>query len=274
MQSFSFISEADGWESCAYRWPHDHARANVLIAHGMAEHALRYDRFAGALNAAGYDVWALDHRAHGKTAGPDGLGDFGQGGWDALVDDIDQLRSLIAEQSNQPIVLFGHSMGAAAAQQYAPAYSANIAALVLCGSALRMPGEEIPVYNDPFEPARTPYDWLSRDPLEVDNYINDPLCGFEGQTVKNGMDRTDPRRVDPERLARIRPDLPVLLVAGDEDPVNRRLAGIDLLEKLWSEAGVQDIERQIYAGGRHEMLNETNRDEVTQNILNWLSRVV
>ncbi len=161
-------------------------------------------------------------------------------------------------------------MGAAAAQQYAPTSSGKIAGLVLSGSTLRDPGEEIPPFNHPFEPARTEYDWLSRDPAEVDKYIADPLCGFEGQTVINGMDRTDPRRVDLVRLRHIRPDLPVLLLAGDADPVNRNLKGIDYLETRWREAGVRQIDRHIYAGGRHEMLNETNRDLVTANLIEWL----
>lgn len=237
----------------------------------MAEHALRYDRFASALNQAGFDVWAMDHRAHGKTLGPEGFGDFGEGGWDALVDDIGQLIEIAADETGLPVALIGHSMGAAAAQQYAPGESGDLFALVLSGTTLRDPGDPIPPYNDAFAPARTAYDWLSRDEAEVDRYINDPLCGFEGQTIRNGMDRTDPRRVDPDRLQQIRSDLPVLLVAGDADPINRELAGIDYLEQRWREAGVKQIDRQIYAGGRHEMLNETNRDEVTANLIGWLT---
>ena len=274
MQEFSFESGADAWTIHGYRWRVQAPAARVLVSHGMAEHALRYERFAAALNAAGFDVWAVDHRAHGRTSGPQGLGDFGEGGWDALVDDLDVCRALMAAEGDEPVILFGHSMGAAAAQQYAPLYSDNIAALILSGSTLRRPDEEIPVYNAAFEPARTPYDWLSRDPVEVDRYINDPLCGFEGQVLRNGMDRTDPRRVDPERLKKIRPDLPVLLVAGDADPINRQLAGIDFLETAWRDAGVKRIDRQIYEGGRHEMLNETNRDEVTGAIIAWIDGVV
>ena len=137
-----------------------------------------------------------------------------------------------------PVVLFGHSMGAGAAQQYAPDGSDTIAALILSGTTLRRPGEAVPMYNDAFEPSRTRYDWLSRDPAEVDKYVADPLCGFEGQTVRNGFDRNDPRRDDLARLSRIRKDLPVLIVVGDADPVNRNLEGVRYLESRWREAGV------------------------------------
>lgn len=268
---FTYHARLDQWPIVAWHWQVVSPRAVLVISHGMAEHALRYERFAAALMARGFDVWAMDHRAHGRTSGPAGLGDFGEGGWDALVDDLDQLVDIAAAAGpGLPLFLFGHSMGAAAAQQFAPTGSEKIDALVLSGSTLRDPGEEVPPYNLSFEPARTQYDWLSRDAAEVDRYIADPLCGFEGQTVRNGMDRTDPRRVDPARLQHIRPDLPVLLLAGDADPVNRNLQGIDYLEQRWREAGVLQIDRHIYEGGRHEMLNETNRDEVTSNLINWL----
>lgn len=278
MQEFTYLSRIDQWPIHTKRWPLDTSRESngvVVISHGMAEHSGRYNRFANALNGAGFDVYAMDHRAHGKTLGPDGFGDFGTGGWDALVDDIDQLIDIAAtEHPDLPIVLFGHSMGAGAAQQYAPFGSKKLAALILSGSTLSNPGEAIPTYNSVFEPARTEYDWLSRDNTEVDAYILDPLCGFEGQTVKNGRDPDDPRRVDPKILAKMRSNLPVLLVAGDKDPVNRHLKGIDYLETIWREAGVSQIDRQIYAGGRHEMLNETNKEEVTRNIIAWIVQTI
>ena len=160
-------------------------------------------------------------------------------------------------------------MGAAAAQQFVQRGSHKISALILSGSAARKPNAEIKPYNDAFEPKRTEYDWLSRDEAEVDKYIADPLCGFEGQELRNGFDRTDTRRVDPELIKNIRNDLPVLLVAGDMDPVNNKLQNLFYLEALWGAAGIRDIDRQYYPEGRHEMLNETNRDEVTKGILRW-----
>lgn len=265
----------------AYRWRVPAPRAVVVIAHGAAEHALRYDRFANVLNAAGIEVWAADHRGHGQSAGPGGLGDFGEGGWDALVADIGDLIEIArGERPGLPVVLLGHSMGAAAAQQFAPDGSREIAALVLSGSTARdLPkeGEAPPPFepNKPFEPARTPYDWLSRDEAEVDKYIADPMCGFETQTARRTAFRANPFTLaDPERLRRIRSDLPVLLVAGDADPINNKLEGLRLLKARWREAGVERIDTRFYVGGRHEMLNETNRDEVTADIIEWIERTL
>lgn len=278
-QTFTFASSTDGLAITAYRWDTANPKAVVVISHGAAEHALRYERFARVLNQAGYAVWAPDHRAHGKSPGPEGLGDFGAGGWDALVADVEQLVGLARDAHPAlPVILFGHSMGAAAAQQYAPQWSRNITALVLSGSTARdvpKPGEQPPPFapNAPFEPARTPYDWLSRDEAEVDKYVADPLCGFE--MVRLRGNRADPFRLaDPEVLKRIRADLPVLLVAGDADPINRNLEGLNLLEERWRAAGVQHIDKLYYPGGRHEMLNETNRDQVMADIVDWLNGVI
>lgn len=279
-EKFRFESSTDRLQVQGYRWPVASPRAVVVIAHGAAEHALRYDRFARALNEAGIVAWALDHRGHGASPGPKGLGDFGEGGWNALVADIRQLVLLARDaHPGVPVALFGHSMGAAAVQQLAPDASGDIDALILSGSTAReLPraGDPPPRFepNAPFEPARTPYDWLSRDEAEVDKYIADPLCGFEFVPVAGSM-RADPFRLaDPERLARIRSDLPCLFVAGDADPINRKLEGLRLLERRWREAGVRRIDTQYYPGGRHEMLNEINRDAVTQNIIGWLESVL
>ena len=278
-ETFQFDSAIDALPITAYRWNCAKPRAIVVIAHGAAEHALRYERFARALNAAGIEAWAPDHRGHGASPGPDGLGDFGAGGWDALVADTHQLVAMAHKaHPGLPLALLGHSMGAAAAQQYAPTWSDEIDALVLSGSTARevpAPGET-PVRaepNAPFEPARTPYEWLSRDPDEVDKYIADPLCGFNIWAKRPSMG--DPARLaDPAVLSQIRSNLPVLFVAGDMDPINRKLEGLALLESRWRSAGVEQIEKLYYTGGRHEMLNETNRDEVTADIIGWLSKTL
>jgi alpha-beta hydrolase superfamily lysophospholipase len=278
--AFRFTSNADGMAIQAYKWRSADPRAVVVISHGAAEHALRYERFARALNAAGMDVWAADQRGHGRSAGPEGLGDFGPGGWDALVADIGQLIGIAhLAHPRLPVVLFSHSMGSFAAQQFMPEGSASIAAAILSGSTAR----EAPRVDDPppappnaaFEPARTDYDWLSRDEAEVDKYIADPLCGFDMQRVRRPENRANPGLLaDTERLKGIRSDLPCLFVAGEKDPINRNLEGLRSLERRWHNAGVKRIDTLYYAGGRHEMLNETNRDEVMADIIGWLKKTL
>jgi len=268
------LSAADGASLQAYAWRSAQpARAVVVIAHGAAEHALRYERFARALAAAGFAVFALDHRGHGQSPGPQGLGDFGRAGWDGLVADLGQLVDHArAEHPRLPLALFGHSMGSFAAAQLAFDHSAKLDALVLSGSTALEEGVALDLdFNASFAPARTPYDWLSRDPAEVDKYVEDPLCGFESQGERAPTPELF-RRVlyDPAAPRGIRPSLPVWLVAGDADPLNRKLAGLHLLEKRWRDAGVKRVDPRYYAGGRHEMLNETNRDEVTRDAIAWL----
>ena len=274
-----FRSAVDGLTITFYAWTTAAPVATVVISHGAAEHALRYDRFARALNAAGFDVWAADQRGHGASPGPQGLGDFGTGDWNGLVADIGQIVALARETySGLPIILFGHSMGAAACRQFAPQGSDAIDALVLSGTGVRLPpkeGEPPPNWNAAFEPGRTGYEWLSRDEAEVDKYVADPFCGFEKQQVKFTGSRANLSVLaDPAEHRKIRPDLPVLLVAGDADPINRKLEGLHLLERWWRDAGVKQIDSLYYKDGRHEMLNETNRDAVTRDIIAWMRKAL
>jgi alpha-beta hydrolase superfamily lysophospholipase len=280
--TFQFASNVDGFKLTGFTWsPREEAKAVLVIAHGAAEHSMRYDRFAQVLNRSDYEVWSIDHRGHGDSPGPDGLGDFGEGGWDALVADIRQFVDMAREANpGKPIALMGHSMGAAAAQQWAPGNSDAGDALILSGSTLREPpkeGEQPPAFapNEAFEPARTSYDWLSRDEAEVDKYIADPRCGFETQTARRPGMRANPFQLnDPDRLKNIRPELPVLLLAGDADPINEKLTGLKRLQDRWHVAGVRRIDTRFYPGGRHEMLNETNRDEVMDDLVTWLDGVL
>ncbi len=277
MQTLAMRSAVDGFALTAYCWPQPAAQGLLVLAHGAAEHALRYDRFAQALVQAGYEVWALDHRGHGRSAGPEGLGDYGAGGWDALVADIGQfIRQARAARPGLPLGLFGHSMGSFAAQQLMQTDSQLVDALVLSGSTLRQPGAPRLVFNQAFEPARTPYDWLSRDATEVDKYIADPLCGFDKRSSQRNASVGDPARLsDAALLTTIRSALPVLLVAGSADPINHYpsgpLSGLHALAAAWHQAGVQQIDTAYYQEGRHEMLNEINREQVTADILAWLA---
>jgi len=183
MDTFSLTS-GGGIEVACYRWRATGKPVGVLqIAHGMGEHAKRYTHVAEYFAHAGYQVYANDHRGHGRTAKPERLGDFGAGGWDALVEDMATLtRRARSENSNLPVVLLGHSMGSFAAQQYVLDKGDLISALVLSGSVafdkllVDLEAEvDLTSINRPFEPARTPFDWLSRDPAAVDAYVADPL---------------------------------------------------------------------------------------------------
>lgn len=279
MDRQQFKSAVDGLPITYYVWKATAPKAVVVISHGAAEHALRYDRFARTLTAANFNVWAADQRGHGASPGPQGLGDFGAGDWNGLVADIGQLIAIAREHNRGlPVVLLGHSMGAAACRQFAPRGSQTIDALVLSGTGVReplKPGESPPNWNAAFDPGRTGYEWLSRDEAEVDKYIADPLCGFEKQQVKFVGSRANLSMLaDPAEHRRIRPDLPVLFVAGDADPINRKLEGLHLLERWWRDAGVKQIDKLYYRDGRHEMLNEINRDEVTRDIVAWMRRTL
>jgi alpha-beta hydrolase superfamily lysophospholipase len=292
-QEFTFASPADGLTIHCYHWrAQKAARAVVLIAHGLGEYALRYDRFAQALSAAGYETYAIDHRGHSRSIGEEGLGSFGAGGWAGLCLDLHTLlKQLRSDHPGLKTVLFGHSMGSFAAQRLCLDHSGDMDAVILSGSssidvlsaamaeantddADGDGGVDLSAFNAPFEPARTPYDWLSRDEAEVDKYIDSPLCGFDLEAASaQTLFGSGAYHGEDSAIANIRNDLPVLLVAGDADPLNGSLELLKLLEARWREGGVSDIETAYYEGGRHEMLNETNRDEVTADILHWLDKL-
>jgi alpha-beta hydrolase superfamily lysophospholipase len=282
MDAFAFKS-GDIDVAC-YRWKATAAPVGILqIAHGMGEHALRYGPVAEFFTPAGFHVYANDHRGHGRTAKDKaGLGDFGAGGWDALVDDMMTLSARArAEAPGLPLVLLGHSMGSFAAQQYALDRSKEIDGLARSGSTafdtLGIDGErevDLTAINAAFEPARTPFDWLSRDSRQVDTYIADPLCGFGvNQASTRSMAMSLKRTADPASLAKIRKDLPIYILAGDADPVNSKLEGLKLLAQRYRTAGLRGVTERYYAGGRHEMFNETNRDEVMADLLGWVQRI-
>ena len=254
----------------------------VQIAHGLAEHAARYDRLARALNAAGFLTYAADHRGHGQT-GQDNLGDFGAGGWDGLIADVVQYGALLAdEHPGLPLFLVAHSMGSFAAQSVILEHSAQYAGVVLSGStaldvlAANMATSEGPAgleaFNAGFE-HRTGYEWLSRDEAEVDKYVADPWCGFDvpAHTIPSLFGQAA-RLADPAALAGIRHDLPLLIASGSDDPLAAGGQLIGLLGQRYRDAGLTDVTVTVYPGARHEILNETNRDEVTADIVGWLTR--
>jgi alpha-beta hydrolase superfamily lysophospholipase len=279
---FSFNSE-DGLEIAYYRWRAPAKAVGIVqIAHGMGEHSFRYAHVAEFLNQNGFHVYANDHRGHGRSAkGPQSLGDFGSGGWNGLVADMVTLTRLARMREGRlPVILLGHSMGSFAAQQYVLDNSSLIAGLVLSGSAavdkLAIdPSQEadLTAFNRGFEPARTQHDWLSRDPVAVDAYEADPLCGFGiNKTAMQTMATSTPRLIDPAALAQIRKDLPIYIFAGDKDPINHNLEWLKPVAERYRAAGITNVSEKYYPEGRHEMLNETNRDEVMRDLASWLQK--
>jgi alpha-beta hydrolase superfamily lysophospholipase len=283
-EDFSFNSE-DGIEIAYYRWRAPAKAAGIVqIAHGMGEHSFRYTHVAEFLNQNGFHVYANDHRGHGRSAkGRESLGDFGSGGWNGLVADMVTLTRLARTREGRlPVILLGHSMGSFAAQNYVLDNSALIAGLVLSGSAavdkLAIdPSQEadLTAFNRGFEPARTQHDWLSRDPAAVDAYEADPLCGFGiNKTSMQTMAASAPRLIDPSALAQIRKDLPIYIFAGDKDPINHNLEWLKPVAERYRAAGIANVSEKYYPGGRHEMLNETNRDEVMRDLVSWLQKTI
>jgi len=292
----------DGQSLLARRWlPEGRPRAVVQLAHGLAEHSARYARLAAALNAAGYTVYANDHRGHGPKAAPADLGHFADdGGWGKVVGDFWTMNRLIAkEQPGVPIIFLGHSLGSFLGQDFVVEHSDALAGAVYSGSSGKPPAiatlgrliaraERLRLgkrgksqllgqmwfgaYNKPFAPARTEFDWLTRDEKEVDAYVADPYCGFPFST-QLAIDVLDalPSLTSPRSLARIRKDLPIYVFSGERDPVGANIQGlIDALKG----AGFTRLTARIYPGARHETLNETNREEVTRDLIAWLDAVV
>lgn len=302
--SFSFTAD-DGHELYVRRFrPAGALRGVVHIAHGMAEHGGRYARVAGQLTQAGDMVYANDHRGHGKTAKTESdLGFFASSdGFRRVARD---LAELVAHEKKEhpglPLVFFGHSMGSYFAQALMIERGAEFAGVVLSGSsgkpnALASAGRALArlerfrlgergkskvidkmtfgAFNAAFEPTRTQFDWLSTDPAEVDKYIDDPLCGFVC-TTSLWVDLLDAlgEISRPDLQARVPKDLPVYIFAGQDDPVGEMSKSVWQLIEAYRAAGLKRVTHRFYPG-RHEMLNEVNRDEVTRDLLAWLATIV
>jgi alpha-beta hydrolase superfamily lysophospholipase len=292
---------ADGQMLLARRWlPEGPPRAVLQIAHGLAEHSARYARLAAALNEAGYAAYANDHRGHGPKAAPANLGHFAdEGGWDKVVGDLWTFNRLIAaEQPGTPIIFLGHSLGSFLGRGFIAKHSDALAGVALSGSNGKPPmiaalgrlvareervrlgkhGKSDPIFqlwfgefNKPFRPARTAFDWLSRDEKEVDAFVADPLCGFPF-TTQLAIDVLDalPHVTNRKSLAPIRKDLPIYVFSGERDPVGANIHG--LIQDL-KATGFTRLTTRIYPGARHETLSETNRDEVTRDFTAWLNGI-
>jgi alpha-beta hydrolase superfamily lysophospholipase len=296
------IKAKDDVELHVNEWlPDSEPWAVVQIAHGMVEHSERYSRFAEKLTSHGIAVYANDHRGHGKTAKTEEeKGHFADDdGWMKVVNDMKLLTISIQQKyPNLPVILFGHSIGSFLSRLYAQNYGSGLSGLILSGTGtdpgfmgslglmiakreLKKKGKRAKSelmnklifggYNRAFKPTRTPFDWLSRDEKEVDKYIRDPECGYITTTcfyvdMIKGLKDLD----QPERLTQIPKELPIYFISGDKDPVGGNGKGVMKVYRKLKEAGIKDVSYRLYEGARHELLNETNREEVTEDVINWI----
>jgi alpha-beta hydrolase superfamily lysophospholipase len=291
------VKSSDGHVIQVYVWPNKEAKAWVHINHGMAEHALRYARFAEVLVAAGFAVLAHNHRGHGPSQA-DTLGCLAKdSNWQHILGDIAQVRASECHDG-RPYFLFGHSMGSFIVQSFLTLYPQAIDGLILCASNLQAPtlsrlgrfvasiekwrvGDAKPSkliqflsfgsFNQHFKPSRTEFDWLSRDTLEVDKYIADPLCGFACSSgFWHAFLDSLVALYRPASLQKIQADLPILCIGGSDDPVGLMGKGLPKLAQAYQQLGQANVSLKLYAQARHELLNERNRDEVMADIVNWL----
>jgi alpha-beta hydrolase superfamily lysophospholipase len=277
-------------------------KAVVQIVHGMAEHAARYEGLARQLTAAGYAVYATDQRGHGRSVRESSeLGFLAErDGWQLLVEDQHALNRQIGDwHPGSPRLILGHSMGSFVVQNYLGRHGDSVAGAILSGTSsgtgtlvrvaeglarierLRIGARGFSTllkrlsfdeYNGKFAPTRTDFDWLNRDAAGVDAYIADPLCGFDF-SVAGWLDvfRLLIENDAAELQARVPAGLAVYLFAGDRDPVTGFGKGPRALAKAYQRVGLKDVTLRLYAGGRHEMLHETNHAEVEQDLVRWLA---
>lgn len=280
-QDFTYV-DAHDVEISAYAWLPDPAKLPepvgvVQIAHGIGEHALRYEPFANFLVRAGFAVYADDHRGHGETGrrqhGGDlsKLGRLGPGGLRAAEAAIVQLTGIIRERHpGLKVAQFGHSWGSLMTQRILNEQPRNWDAVVLSGSAFRtfrhMESGDLNA-NWADTPNANGFEWLSRDIEVAKNFIADPLC-FEANILKL-FGVADGLKLFGKPATGLDPHTPILIMSGAADPLSRG-NGLQLLADAYRERGVRDVSVKIYADGRHEMLNETNSDEVFTFLTTWL----
>lgn len=299
-----FFPSSDGRHRVhALRWLPENRkpRGALQLVHGISEYIGRYAPFAAWLADNGFLVVGHDHLGHGQTAGAPGeLGFLSpQNGWHHLVEDVHTLRVLTEEQvPNLPYFLLGHSMGSFVVRTYLIDYPGTVDGCILSGTGQESPAVlffgrlaaklirrvrgpksisrfltalTLGSYNAGFRPTRTGADWISRDTDVVDAYVADPLCRFV-PTTGMFLDMTDGLLYisSPENLARMDPRTPVYLFSGRDDPVGGKGEGVQTVDSFFRVAGCRDHTVRLYPGGRHEMLNEINREEVYQDILDWL----
>jgi alpha-beta hydrolase superfamily lysophospholipase len=272
-----------GVEIMFYEWPVAEPKAVIQIAHGLGEHARRYDSMAAMLNKAGFSVYADDHRGHGQTGLKQlenkqikRLGNLGPGGMAATYKQVADFSKLIkAENPNRPLVLLGHSWGSFIAQKIINKYSDIYDAVILSGSALTMPGYlATGDFNKVWKklPGSTGYEWLSRD-VEIQNkFVADPLTFLAAAAqvlgIKNSLEMFGKPSKD------VRRDLPILVQVGEADPIGGEYSNKALVEAYRKNADIEDIELYVYHECRHEIYNELNKEAIIDDLVTWVNQRV
>ena len=300
MQETKLIA-SDNTELFVHSWCVDEPKAVIMLAHGMAEHSMRYAEFAEFLNANGIDFYCHDQRGHGKSANGS-LGHLRKGlDWKLMMDDLFTIRKKLIH-TDCPVFLMGHSMGSflvRCAVQVQPnlfdglivsgtgdsqgliGKAGALLTKVLCSTA----GETSPAnmmqdmvfggYNKSFTNPRTPSDWLSRDEAVVDAYIADPWCGFVCTNgffheLLHGIQMAN----DSQGIAKMNKQMPIYLFSGECDPVGNMGKGVINVKSALTKAGLKDVTLRLYPEGRHEMLNELNKAEVMNDLLVWIAEKI
>ena len=308
MTEFQFLSSDGHTQLHGMLWePTDTpVRAVLQVCHGVAEHIARYDAFARALNEQGIVVAGHDHLGHGKSLPQGGTPVyFGQGNtWNTVVDDIYVLHQrLLQKYPDTPLCIMGHSMGSFLTRTYLIRYPGTVKAAIIMGTGWQpkaviagglavakavgaVVGESgtsdlvtnlaFGAYNKLFAPNRTSCDWLSADTDNVDRYMADPMCGAEAtvglfrQMLRGLRFNQTPRNID-----KMDKDAPILLIAGQSDPVGDMGAGVRRTHDAFKRAGIKDVTLKLYPGLRHEILNEAvMQDTVYGDIRAWMARVL
>lgn len=299
---FTFPSRDGKTSIHAVEWrTEEPPRAVLQIAHGVSEYIARYEPTARWMAERGIAVVGNDHLGHGQSVAPGAPRLFfgPQNGWPFALDDLRTLHTLeLGKFPDIPHFLLGFSMGSFLARSYLIRYPDDFSGAMILGTGqmnapslaycrliarreLRRVGPEqtsdvvnqlsFDKYNRIFSPTRTAYDWLSADKENVDSYIADPLCGGSASV---GLCREILLAMaairKPENLRRMNPAVPVLFASGDRDPVGDCGAGVKRAFRSFRRAGVRDVSCRLYPGARHEILNDTCREEVRRDLLAWM----
>ena len=267
----------------------------VVNAHGMAEHADRYDDFAKRLNGEGYVVLADNHRGHKYN--PDG--DLGKVAPDSFENSVRDIRTVVeyAKEKYAPgVLLLGHSYGSFLAQRYLELYADTLTGCILSGTAY-MKGALVGMgklvagvqraliggdktgklidklsfgaYNKPFEAQGQRFAWLSRDKAEVAKYEADEYCGYPLSINYYYYFFRSVQRMYSDKVRSVPAELPILIAVGSEDPVSNKAVLAEKLYKFYLQNGL-NVTYKVYPGARHEILNETNRAEVYDDMVSFI----